>query len=204
MFSSVLIISIMNFNLYLDTFLNTFKYFLKRKIPNLTKELVNLFLIILLILNIIIFSYSRFPELSFFLSGFSNSAYPERYYLFQNHINTVIIFTILSISISSNYLEKSSNNMKIYFGKYSKLSIYKFQFKLFSTILSILIFISIISRVGSLFLSNFDTNRYVYSSCTISEKNIIVDGFPKIFKTVIPKESNYFKNALEKCIFINN
>lgn len=201
MLSSVLIISIMNFGLYLDAFSNSFKYLLKRKRPNLTKELVNLILVILLISNIFIFSYTRFPELSFYLSGFTNSAYPERYYLFQNHINTVIIFTILSNTISSDYLQKSLSNMKTYFGKYSKLSIYKFQKKLFTTILFILIIISITSRFGNLFLRNIDTNRFIYSSCKISGENIFVDGFPKIFKTVIPKESNYFKNALDKCKF---
>ena len=201
MWFSVFVISIMIFGLYLDVFLNSFKYFLKAKKPNLTKELVNLFLIILLISNIIIFSYTRFPELSFFLSGLTNSAYPERYYLFQNHINTIIVFTILTNTISIDYLDKSLSNMKIYFGKYSKLSIYKIQKKLFTTILLFLIIISIASRFGILFLKNVDANRFIYSSCKISADNIFVDGFPKIFKTVIPKESHYFKNALDKCTF---
>ena len=204
MISAILTILTFNFILYLDTFLASFKYFLKRKKPNLTIELVNLFLLILLLFNIVIFSYTRFSELAYFLSGFTNSAYPQRYYLYQNQINAVIIFTLLSNTINGQYLKSSINKVNIHFGQFSKYTFFRIQKKLFTAILFISIILSIISRLGNFLLIDSDKNRYVYSSCHFDEKNILVDGFPKEFKTVIPKESIYFKKALDNCKFDKN
>ena len=203
MISAVLTILTFNFILYLYTFLNSFKFILKRKKPNLTIELVNLFLLILLISNTIIFSYSRFQNLLISL-GLTNSAYPERYYLYQNQINVVIIFNLLSNTINGQYLKSSINKVNIHFGQFSKYTFFRIQKKLFTTILFISIIVSIISRLGNFLLIDSDKNRYLYSSCYFDEKNILVDGFPKEFKTVISKESIYFKKALDNCKFDKN
>lgn len=204
MIFAVLVISLMNLIIYLDTFINSFKIFFQRKRPFLTNQLVNFFLILLFLSNTFIFSFSRLPELSFFLRGLTNSPYPERYYLFQNYINTIIIFTILSNNINTNNIKNSTNTFIFYIGKYSKFSYYRFQKKCFSIILLVLISISLCSRLGGFFFSKVDNSREIYNSCYFYKNNIYVEGFPKIFKTIVPKESIYFKNALERCRFIKN
>ena len=102
------------------------------------------------------------------------------------------------------YLIKSKNNFNFYFGQYSKFAYYKFQKKLFTIILFVLIIISISSRLGSLFFTEVDSSRFIYSSCSEYENKLYVDGFPKEFKTVVPKESLFFEDALKNCIFTKN
>lgn len=204
MFSSVLIISLMNGLLYLDTFVISVKEFLKLKKQNLNNDLVNFFLLLLFISNIIIFYLTRFPELSFFLSGFTNSSYPERYYLYQNYINTLIIFTILSNNLRKKNLKKSLNNIIVFNRKNYSISFYKFQKKLFTIILYISIVISIINRFGTQFFSNNDYKTVVYSRCESSDGFVVVSGFPNQFKTLIPKNSRYFNHAIKSCNFSRN
>ena len=151
----------MNGLLSLDTFFISVQKFFKLKKQNLNNELVNFFLLLLFISNIIIFYLTRFPELSFFLSGLTNSAYPERYYLYQNYINALIIFTILSNNLRKKNLKKSLNNIIVFKGKNYSISFYKFQKKLFTIILYISIVISITNRFGTIFFSNNDYEWYI-------------------------------------------
>ncbi len=193
----LLVISIILY-IYLDTVITNL---IDKRRFVLTRQSFNIFLLVLLISYYSIFSLSRFSELSYFLNGFLNSGYPERYYITTNYLSLIVIFTILFNRI--NFLQ--NKNLLIYeipFSlRFSKLSFYKISLRFFSCIILFLIVFSTFTRFAILLNNSKSNNFNIHSNCTIKGNKLIIDGYPDIFKTLVPKDHKYFDSSFSLCNF---